>query len=130
MARLTKELPALPVERAVKVIAGRWKIVLLFHLIQGPRRLTELGRLVKGLSQKVLIQQLRELEAHGLVRREVQAEVPPRVEYSVTPLGQSLQPIIQALCEWGYRHAEELSESERLADCADVGMAPLPGRKE
>jgi DNA-binding HxlR family transcriptional regulator len=122
MAKLTgrlpiKRLPLLPAERALKVISGRWKAVILYHLFDGPRRLSALKTLVPDISQKVLIQQLREMEEHGLVRREVFAEVPSRVEYSATRLGLSLEPILLALCEWGQHHAEGLNELNRLADC-------------
>lgn len=71
MAGATKRLPALPAERALKVISGRWKAVVLYHLFDRPRRLSELKRLVPGITQKVLIQQLREMEEHGLVEREI-----------------------------------------------------------
>jgi DNA-binding HxlR family transcriptional regulator len=117
MAETIKRLPALPAERALKVIAGRWKAVLLYHLFDGPKRLSQLRRLVPAVSQKVLIQQLRELEEHGLVDREIFRQVPPRVDYSATALGLSLEPVLLALCEWGQRHAAELNELDRVADC-------------
>lgn len=113
----TKRLPLLPAERALKVISGRWKAVILYHLFDGPRRLSVLKTLVPDITQKVLIQQLREMEEHGLVRREILAEIPSRVEYSATRLGLSLEPILLALCEWGQHHAGELNEMDRLADC-------------
>ncbi len=109
MPPIIKQLPPLPAERALKVIGGRWKAVILYYLFEGPKRLSELKRLAPGASQKMLVQQLRELEEHGLVHRKVFAQVPPRVEYSATKLGLSLQPIIASLCEWGRRHAAELS---------------------
>jgi DNA-binding HxlR family transcriptional regulator len=112
-----KRLPALPAERALKVIAGRWKAVLLYHLFDGPKRLSQLRRLVPAVSQKVLIQQLRELEEHGLVDREIFRQVPPRVDYSATALGLSLEPVLLALCAWGQRHAAELNELDSVADC-------------
>ncbi|WP_287194357.1 helix-turn-helix domain-containing protein [Mesorhizobium sp.] len=115
--RLLKRLPLLPAERALKVISGRWKAVILYHLFDGPRRLSALKTLVPDITQKVLIQQLREMEEHGLVRREIFAEIPSRVEYSATRLGLSLEPILLALCEWGQHHADELNEMDRLADC-------------
>lgn len=115
--RPTKRLPMLPAERALKVISGRWKAVILYHLFDGPRRLTALKAKVPDITQKVLIQQLREMEGHGLVSREIFAEVPSRVEYSATPLGLSLEPILLALCQWGQHHADELNEMHRLADC-------------
>jgi DNA-binding HxlR family transcriptional regulator len=112
-----KRLPLLPAERALKVISGRWKAVILYHLFTGPKRLSELKRLVPSVSQKVLIQQLREMEEHRLVHREIFREVPPRVEYSATPLGLSLEPVLVSLCDWGARHAAELNELDRL-ECA------------
>jgi DNA-binding HxlR family transcriptional regulator len=109
MPRVIKKLPALPAERALKIIGGRWKVNILYFLLeQSPRRLSELKRLVPGASQKVLVQQLRELQAHGIVAREVFAQVPPRVEYSLTRLGRSLKPIIGGLCKWGTRHEDVL----------------------
>ena len=110
MTELIKRLPMLPVERALKVISGRWKAVILYYLLDSPKRLSELKRLVPEISQKVLIQQLREMEEHGLVHREIFRQVPPRVDYSATPLGQSLEPVLLALCDWGQRHAAELDE--------------------
>jgi DNA-binding HxlR family transcriptional regulator len=117
MAKPTKRLPELPAERALKVIAGRWKAVILYHLFAGPKRLSELKRLAPNASQKVLIQQLREMEEHGLVHREIFRQVPPRVDYSATRLGLSLKPLIMSLCDWGRRHAAELNELDRLAEC-------------
>ncbi|SJM31147.1 winged helix-turn-helix transcriptional regulator [Mesorhizobium delmotii] len=113
----TKRLPMLPAERALKVISGRWKAVILYHLFDGPRRLSVLKTLVPDITQKVLIQQLREMEEHGLIRREIFAEIPSRVEYSATRLGLSLEPILLALCEWGQHHADELNEMDRVTDC-------------
>jgi DNA-binding HxlR family transcriptional regulator len=112
-----KRLPMLPAERALKVISGRWKAIILYHLFDRPQRLSELQRLLPDVSQKVLIQQLREMEEHGIVHREVFRQVPPHVEYSATPLGFSFEPVLLALCEWGRRHAVELDEADRLADC-------------
>jgi DNA-binding HxlR family transcriptional regulator len=117
MAEVIKRLPALPAERALKVISGRWKAIILYHLFDSPKRLSELKRQVPGVSQKVLIQQLRELEEHGLVHREIFRQVPPRVDYSATGLGLSLEPVLRALCDWGQRHAAELNELDRLAAC-------------
>lgn len=112
-----KNLPSLPIERALKAISGRWKAVILYHLLAGPKRLSELKRLVPDVSQKVLVQQLRDMEEHGLVHREIFAQVPPRVDYSATELGSSLEPVMLALCAWGQRHAAELNELDRIADC-------------
>jgi DNA-binding HxlR family transcriptional regulator len=118
-----KDLPPWPAERALKVISGRWKSVLLYLLFDGPRRLSELSRARPEISQKVLIQQLRELEEHGLVYREVFREVPPRVEYSTTPLGRSLEPVLLALCSWGRQHATALDELDQLRECTTPEVA-------
>jgi DNA-binding HxlR family transcriptional regulator len=123
MADPMKRLPELPAERALKVIAGRWKAVILYHLFEGPKRLSEFKRLVPGASQKVLIQQLREMEEHGLLHREIFRQVPPRVDYTATALGHSLEPVIMSLCEWGRRHATELDELGPRAECV-AGQPP------
>jgi DNA-binding HxlR family transcriptional regulator len=115
--RIVNRLPSLPIERALKAISGRWKAVILYHLLNGPKRLSELQRLLPGISQKVLVQQLRKLEEHRLVDRKVFRQVPPRVDYSATALGLSLEPVMLALCDWGTRHASELDELDQLADC-------------
>jgi DNA-binding HxlR family transcriptional regulator len=82
------------------MIGGKWKIPILWNLFGGPRRFSELHRMLAPVTQKVLVQQLREMEADGLVTRRVYAEVPPRVEYGLTARGESLKPIIQSLCAW------------------------------
>ena len=117
MAGPIKKLPTLPIERALKVISGRRKAVILYHLFGQPRRLSELQRLLPEMAQKVLIQQLRELEEHGLVAPHVFAEIPPRVQYSATALGRTLEPILLALCDWGRRHAAELNQLDQTIDC-------------
>jgi len=121
---LVKRLPAYPAERAIKVISGRWKPLLLYRLYDGPMRLTELHRLFPGLSQKVLIQQLREMEEHGLVHREIRAEVPARVDYSATEMGRSLEAILLALCDWGRRHASELDRIDEIPGCPSPQPRP------
>lgn len=95
-----------PAERTLAVIGGRWKILILWHLFQGTRRFNQLHRGIKGVSQKVLTQQLREMERDGVVHRQVFAEVPPKVEYSLTPLGESLRPVVEAMCQWGLQGHE------------------------
>ncbi len=92
-----------PTEATLAVIGGRWKVPILWNLHDQMRRFGELSRLLPGVSQKMLTQQLRELEADGLVHRKVFPEVPPRVEYSLTPLGRSLEPVLRSLTEWGQR---------------------------
>ncbi len=125
MSNPSKQLPALPAERALKVISGRWKAVILYYLFSGPRRLSELKRLLPSASQKVLIQQLREMEEHGVAHREIYREVPSRVEYTATELGRSLAPVLLSLCEWGRRHAAELDELDRLDHCREAAAGDL-----
>ena len=106
----TETLPPCPVETTLMLIGNKWKVLILRDLMEGTRRFGELKRSIGSVSQKVLTQQLRAMEADGLVHREVYAEVPPRVEYSLTDLGLSLKPILDAMREWGEdykKHAEE-----------------------
>lgn len=93
-----------PAESTAKLIGGRWKIVILWYLFQGVKRFSELQRALTGVSQKVLTQQLRDLERDGIVTRTVYAQVPPKVEYAVTPLGFSLKPVVEAMHHWGLAH--------------------------
>ncbi len=85
----------------LELIGGKWKGVILWHLTLKTLRFSQLRRRLPGITQKMLTQQLRELERDGLVHREVYAEVPPRVEYSLTDLGRTLQPTLQQMCDWG-----------------------------
>ncbi|MFJ4651256.1 winged helix-turn-helix transcriptional regulator [Nocardia sp. NPDC088792] len=94
-----------PVEVTVELIGGKWKPVILAHLKEGVRRYGELRRLMAGTSEKMLIQQLRDLEADGLVRRTVFDTVPPQVEYDLTDEGWSLVPVLTALYEWGEKRS-------------------------
>lgn len=97
----TPETAAADVAAAMKVLEGRWKLILLFHLFGGQvRRYSELEKCIPGISQKMLAQQLRALEADGLVRRTVYPEVPPKVEYQLTDWGQALCPVLDALLSW------------------------------
>ncbi len=94
-----------PVEATLAVIGGKWKAVLIFHLMtDGAQRFAELRRKTSGISERILSRQLRELESDGIVHREVFAEVPPKVEYSLTEYGESLRPVTEAMCQWGKRH--------------------------
>lgn len=100
----TKELPACPVETTLMLIGDKWKVLILRDLMPGTKRFGELKRSIGNVSQKVLTAQLREMEANGLVNRHVYAEVPPKVEYSLTELGKSLKPILDAMWTWGERY--------------------------
>ncbi len=90
-----------PAETTLAVIGGRWKIPILFHLFRDTRRFSELRRDLNGITQKMLAQQLRELESDGIVARKVYPQVPPKVEYSLTPAGKTLKPVVEAMCKWG-----------------------------
>ncbi len=96
-----KELPACPVETTLMLIGDKWKVLILRDLMPGTKRFGELKRSIGNVSQKVLTAQLRDMEDKGLVNRHVYAEVPPRVEYSLTDLGKSLKPILDAMVTWG-----------------------------
>ena len=99
-----KEWPACPVETTLMLIGDKWKILILRDLLTGTKRFGELKKSIGHVSQKVLTAQLRDMEASGLVHRKVYAEVPPRVEYSLTELGQSLKPITDAMGAWGEKY--------------------------
>ncbi len=90
-----------PVTRAMSAIGGKWKLFIIFHLMGGTRRFSELRRMIPDVTQQMLTAQLRELEADGLVARKVYAVVPPRVEYRLTPLGEELRSVTDALQAWG-----------------------------
>lgn len=104
-----KELPACPVETTLTLIGDKWKVLILRDLMPGTKRFGELKKSIGSVSQKVLTAQLRDMEASGLVNRKVYPEVPPRVEYSLTELGQSLKPILDAMWNWGEAYKELLS---------------------
>lgn len=96
-----KQLPACPVETTLSLIGDKWKVLILRDLLPGKKRFGELKRSVGSVSQKVLTSQLRDMEESGLISRKVYAEVPPRVEYSLTELGESLKPILDSMQTWG-----------------------------
>ena len=96
-----KTLPACPVETTLTLISDRWKVLIIRDLLSGTRRFGELKRSLGGVSQKVLTSQLRQMEESGLLTRTVYPEVPPRVEYTLTELGYSLRPVLEALRDWG-----------------------------
>ncbi len=97
-------------DATLHVIAGKWKPLIVYFLrMEGPIRYGELRRAVRGVSDKMLIQHLKELEADGLVKRTDYKEVPPRVDYALTPLGQSLAEALEPLCNWGVTHLAQVS---------------------
>jgi len=116
-----------PVKLTASVIGGKWKPSLLFHLEGRTRRFCELQRLIPGLTKKMLTQHLRELERDGIVHRKVYAEVPPRVEYSLTRHGESLKPILKLMSAWGTRHRARYGVTTarpQKRDLADGGIVP------
>ena len=104
---MERELPACPVETTLLMISDKWKVLILRDLLDGTKRFSELRRSVGNVSQKVLTANLRQMERDGLVHREVYPEVPPRVEYSLTETGRTLQPIIEAMKDWGTQYKAE-----------------------
>ncbi|MDO4838050.1 MAG: helix-turn-helix domain-containing protein [Clostridia bacterium] len=107
MTDAKSSLPACPVETTLTLIGDKWKVLILRDLLPGTRRFGELRKSIGSVSQKVLTAQLRSMEESGLVHRQVYAEVPPRVEYSLTALGQSLRPILDAMSAWGRAYQQE-----------------------
>ncbi len=104
---LTKaELPECPVATTVQLVGSKWKLLILRNLLQRPWRFNELKKSLEGISQKVLTDSLRSMEDDGLVTRTVYPEVPPRVEYALSELGQSMRPIITAMEQWGIAYKE------------------------
>ena len=97
----TKELPACPVATTVQLIGSKWKLLILRNLFMRPWRFNELRKDLEGISQKVLTDSLRAMEEDGIITRTVYAEVPPRVEYALSPLGESMKPILDAMEQWG-----------------------------
>jgi DNA-binding HxlR family transcriptional regulator len=116
MTRNDGEAPGFhcPVEATLDVIGGKWKVVILFWLKDRTLRFGELRRKIPGVSERMLTQQLRELEEHGIVHREVYPEVPPKVEYSLTDYGRTLRPITDLMCEWGKKHMRRAARRSQV----------------
>ncbi|MBD2255989.1 winged helix-turn-helix transcriptional regulator [Pseudanabaena sp. FACHB-2040] len=96
------------VQTTLKILGGKWKILILWHLKEETRRFSELKRLIPEITEKMLSQQLRELANDGIISRKAYSELPPKVEYSFTAYGKTLVPVLQALCNWGEEHLERL----------------------
>ena len=109
--RTKEELPICPVATTVQIIGSKWKLLILRNLLQRPWRFNELKKNLDGISQKVLTDSLRSMEADGIVTRTVYAEVPPRVEYSLSETGETLRPIIKAMEDWGKEYKSRLTGS-------------------
>lgn len=120
----TQETAAEGVESALKLLEGRWKLVILFHLFGGKvLRFSDLERAIPGISQKMLIQQLRQMERDGIVRRIVHHQVPPKVEYSLTDWGQALCPALDALLTWAaQRERPEGDDPQGAVEAAGNGV--------
>ena len=103
-----EEMPACPVATTVALIGSKWKLLILRNLLSRPWRFNELKRDLEGVSQKVLTDSLRSLEEDGIIVRTVYPEVPPRVEYSLSELGESMRPILDAMVSWGKSYQEQL----------------------
>lgn len=104
---MNKELPACPVETTLTLISDRWKVLIIRDLLSGTKRFGELKKSLGGISQKVLTANLRSMEESGMLTRKVYAEVPPRVEYTLTETGYSLKPVLDAMAAWGTQYKEK-----------------------
>ena len=104
---------ACPIEELMDMLGGRWKVFILWELILKPRRSTELRKSIPPITQKVFVEQLRDLEGCGLVKRTIYPTVPPRVEYEATPLGRSLREILKNMCHWSTENMEKVREYRR-----------------
>jgi DNA-binding HxlR family transcriptional regulator len=122
--RMKRKDQQCPAERTLDIIGGRWKVLILWQLFQGERRFSELFRALAGITQKMLTQQLRELEKDGIVHRQVYPQIPPKVEYSLTPLGESLRPVVDAMCAWGLRQGESARKPETSLSPAVTSEEP------
>ena len=118
MSEEKKELPACPVETTLMLIGDKWKVLILRDLMPGTKRFGELKKSIVHVSQKVLTAQLRDMEESGLLSRKVYAEVPPRVEYTLTDLGYSLKPVLDSLWNWGeeYKAKQQKSRSNTMKE--------------
>ncbi|HTG00128.1 MAG TPA: helix-turn-helix domain-containing protein [Nitrospirota bacterium] len=112
-----------PVETTIALLGSKWKLLILRELFKGTRRFGELSRGVPGISQKMLTQQLRQMEEDNLVSRKVYPEVPPRVEYSLTTVGESLKPILDAMHKWGTKYVMQNNKQNDKIACRVKGSA-------
>lgn len=111
-------------EAALEVVGGKWKVLILWALQHENRRFGELRRMVEGISEKMLIQSLKEMEADDIVVRHDYREVPPRVEYEMTPFGRSLYAALYPLCEWGQQHMERIKACQEAQDAESRSKQP------
>jgi DNA-binding HxlR family transcriptional regulator len=115
--------PDCPIERSVRVLDGKWTLLILRELFIGTRRFGELRDALPGVSPKTLAERLRTMEKQGIVHREVFPQIPPRVEYTLTPLGETLSPVIDALRDWGTVWGDQALETEPTETGAHPGVA-------
>ncbi|MGF9905249.1 winged helix-turn-helix transcriptional regulator [Brevibacillus porteri] len=108
------DMQACPVETTLDVIGGKWKGIILYQLLNGTKRFNEFRRLNPGITQFMLTLQLRELERDGIIHREIYKEVPPRVEYSLTDFGRTLEPVIMSMKAWGESYKVRLKENRTI----------------
>ena len=104
-----------PIEATLDIVGGKWKVLILFYLMQGTVRFGELQRLIPKITQRMLTLQLRELEEDGVIHREVYRQVPPKVEYSLTEFGRSLEPLLLLMRDWGVMYKERLARKTTAA---------------
>jgi DNA-binding HxlR family transcriptional regulator len=102
------------VETTIAVVGGKWKPMILYALLSGPRRFGELNRLIPEVTQRMLTLQLRELEEDGVIYREVYKQVPPKVEYSLTPFGRTIEPILLLMEQWGEQYADMVGQRNHI----------------
>lgn len=98
-----------PIEITLNIISGKWKFLIIKELIDGPKRFSQLNRSIKGINQRMLTKQLRELEKEGIIERKVYPQIPPKVEYTLTELGYKLKPVLLALHQWGVEYIKSKS---------------------
>ncbi|KAA0811595.1 winged helix-turn-helix transcriptional regulator [Bacillus sp. AY2-1] len=103
-----------PIEATLDVVGGKWKVVLLCILLNGKKRTSEIKRAMPSITQKMLTQQLRELESDGIINRTVHSQVPPKVEYSLSEYGQTLTAVLDCMCEWGQYHIQKQLEGSNV----------------
>lgn len=111
---VSPDMQACPVETTLDVIGGKWKGIILYQLMDGTKRFNEFRRLNPGITQFMLTLQLRELERDGIIHREIYKEVPPRVEYSLTDFGRTLEPVIMSMKAWGESYKVRLDENRTI----------------
>jgi len=118
-----KKMAPHPVEVTLSIIGGKWKPLIVFYLLSGTKRFNEVRRFLPRATQQMLTLQLRELEQAGVLHRHVYAQVPPKVEYSLTELGQSIEPVLRQMCSWGEWYSEQMGlEFQRLIPEAEAHL--------